>query len=73
MLPGLRFYLQAYMDLRFDRPIGMAVGYIPWTAIAHWGAVHGVQCPDELRVLARYVRALDAEEMAQAGQGGKGK
>lgn len=59
LMPGLDFYLQAYIDLLPDRQIGMAAGQIPWYNIKQYAMHHGINCPDEFDVLLRYIRVLE--------------
>lgn len=61
LLPGLDIYLNAYNELQSDRSIGMAAGPIPWYSLIRWAEFHGMTDPDDVDVLIRYVRAMEAE------------
>lgn len=58
LMPGLDFYLSAFNELSTCRPIGMAAGPIPWTAIVAYAQSYGMdeEAEDYLRQM---VRALD--------------
>lgn len=60
LLPGLDFYMEAYIELLPDRQIGMAVGLIPWYNIKQYAIHHGVDCPNEFDKLRRYIRTLES-------------
>lgn len=60
LLPGLDFYMQAYMELLPDRQIGMAAGMIPWYNIKQYACHHGVDCPNEFDRFLRYIRTLES-------------
>ncbi|MAR56003.1 MAG: hypothetical protein CMM93_02365 [Rickettsiales bacterium] len=62
LLPGLDIYLTAYRELKSDRPIGMAIGLIPWSSIHRWAIFHGLTLPDDVAVLEHHIRALESEE-----------
>lgn|SRR5690606_30045857 len=59
LLPGLDFYFTAYRELRYDRPVGMAMGPIPWSSIIKWGELHGITDLDDLAVLEHHIRAME--------------
>lgn len=59
-MPECTVVLSCFDALVHDRPIGMALGAIPWTAILGWAEVHGWSDPDDLAFLARGVRIVDA-------------
>lgn len=76
LLPGLDFYFTAYNELRYDRPIGMALGPIPWSSVVKWGEIHGIHDPDDLAVLETHIRAMESvmakfEAERNSGKGGK--
>lgn len=56
---GLEFYIQAYVELIYDRQAGMTVGYIPWHIIKTYAEHHGITCPNEFDKFLRYIRALE--------------
>lgn len=58
LLPGLDFYLQAYFDLQNDRPMGMAVGPIPWSSIVTWAQINDMDA-DDLHELNYLIRAME--------------
>lgn len=59
LLPGLDFYFTAYKELRYDCPIGMEIGPIPWSSIQKWGEVHYIRSPDDLAILESHIRSLE--------------
>ena len=59
LLPGLDFYFTAYRELSYDRPVGMALGPIPWSSIIKWGELHGITDLDDLDVLIHHIRAME--------------
>lgn len=72
--------VQAWNDLSTCRPIGMAVGPIPWTSIVTWCEYHGFD-REASDVMLYVIRQLDAEraereakdaEIARATGRGKG-
>lgn len=58
LLPGLDFYLLAYDELIYDRPMGMTVGPIPWSSIDRWAVRNGVG-NDEFNTLVNHIRAME--------------
>jgi hypothetical protein len=50
--------LRAWGDLSTCRPIGMAVGFIPWTAIIEWARFHGLD-REATQILVDVIRKLD--------------
>lgn len=58
LLPGLDFYFTAYRELRYDRPIGMTLGPIPWSSVVRWGELHGLDV-DEIGDLEHCIRAME--------------
>ena len=58
LLPGLETYYEAFVELSTDRPIGMGIGPIPWTAIDLYAWRHGFS-GDGFDYLLYMVRALD--------------
>ncbi|WP_432612508.1 phage tail assembly chaperone [Azospirillum brasilense] len=73
--PGLRRFWRAFQDLSGDRPVGMAVGAIPMTAmLAYAKDIDGDTDPQNLRRFVRFVRAIDDEFLkAEASKGSKGQ
>lgn len=59
MLQGADFYLTAYNELQYDRPIGMGIGAIPWSSIIRWAEFHGLSCSDDVDDLITIIRALE--------------
>jgi hypothetical protein len=59
LLPGLDFYLNAYLDLRHDRAVGLAYGPIPWSSIVRWAELHGIATPDEIADLQFIIRQVE--------------
>lgn len=62
LLPGLDFFFQAFTELQSERQIGMAAGPIPWYSIIKWAEFHGMTDPDDIDVLLRYIRAMEATQ-----------
>lgn len=56
--PGLKYYFDAFMALSSCRPIGMAEGRIPWTAVSQYARDHELSSAD-LDDLWTLVCALD--------------
>ncbi len=50
--------VEAWQDLSTCRPIGMAVGAIPWPAIVQWCEWHEID-HDIAVILVRIIRQLD--------------
>lgn len=59
VLPECKVVLSCFDDLALDRPVGMALGAIPWTAVRTWAEAHGWDDPDDLAFLSRGVRLVD--------------
>lgn len=55
---GVALCLTAWAELSTCRPIGMAVGPIPWTAIIEWARFHGLD-REATGVLVSVIRRLD--------------
>ena len=53
--------LRCWGDLSTERPIGMAVGPVPWSAIVRWCEFHGLD-RDATRIILHVVRQLDNEQ-----------
>ena len=56
--PELELYFSGFMDLRYDRPIGMGFGPIPWMTIQHYCAVRGFDA-EQSEAMHHYCRAMD--------------
>ena len=56
---GGECYLDAWHMLSSDRPIGMAMGMIPFTAIDRYAARFWFNDPDDFARLVRIIHALD--------------
>lgn len=73
LLPGLDFYFTAYRELRYDRPVGITLGPIPWSSIVKWGELHGLDV-DDITVLEHHIRAMESVAAAfEAKREEKGK
>lgn len=59
LLPGADEFLTAFWELSTDRPVGMAVGSIPFSSISAYALWHSYEGADELAVLVRMIRACD--------------
>jgi hypothetical protein len=56
--PECAWYLEAFKELTWSRPLGMSsLGYIPVGEIVAWAAANAVE---DVPTLIRHVRALDA-------------
>lgn len=72
--------LEAWADLSTERPVGFAVGAIPWSRIVAWCEFHGLD-REASQVLIHVIRKLDidraeaqaAEDARKKATGGKGK
>ena len=62
-MPGSGFYLAAFWELNSDRPVGMAVAPIPFSAIDRFASRHEID-GEEFEFLVRMIRAMDAAAMA---------
>lgn len=72
--PGLSPYIAAFTDLQGDRPVGLAPGPIPTTAIlAYAKEVEEVTNPEDLRFFLRAVRAIDGAWLTADAQGRKAR
>lgn len=58
----LQFYLDAFQSLRYDRPIGMAVGPIPWSSLDRYAQRYDI---GDFAKFERYIRAMEAVVMEQ--------
>ena len=56
---GLDFYLRAYHELSYDRPIGMSLGPIPWSSIERYATKYGVVDLDDFAVFESHIRAME--------------
>jgi len=59
LLQGLGFYLNAYDQLQYDRPVGMSVGAIPWSSVINWCKLHRIYDINEIEIVLKYIRALE--------------
>jgi len=59
LLPGLDVYLNAYQELCYDRPVGFAVGSIPWSSIIKWCEFHELHDINDVNTFVRYIRKLE--------------
>lgn len=55
----LAFYMDAFWTLTGDRPMGFALGPIPFTAMATYARQYGIDRRDEFDRFARLMRMLD--------------
>ncbi len=53
--------MNAYIDLKNDRSMGMAMGPIPWSSVVLYASVHNLDA-DELYELNYLIRAMEAAE-----------
>lgn len=60
MWEHLDFVWSAWWELHTDRPIGMAVGPIPFTAIDAYAGRYGIGALDAFEAFAGLIRAMDA-------------
>ena len=59
LMPGLKFYFDAFNELCTERQLGMAVGLIPWSKIMEYGKHYDLE-HYELDRLLKYVRVLES-------------
>lgn len=59
LLQGLGFYFTAYQELKYDRPIGMSLGPIPWSSVVKWAELHDIHDLDDLDELHQYIRSME--------------
>ena len=64
LLPGLEFYFNAYIQLRYDKQIGFTTGPIPWSSVIKWCNLHNIYDINDIEVVLRYIRALENAEFA---------
>lgn len=62
LLPGLDFYFKGYQQVKFDRPMGFGVGFIPWTSIIKWCEVNDIRDINDIETTVRYFRSMEAAE-----------
>lgn len=61
MLPASAFYWAAFCTLETERPIGMAVGPIPWSKACDYAREHGFDDRDDLADFWQIIARLDGE------------
>ncbi len=54
--------MEGFRELKSDRPIGMAVGQIPWSSIIKWCEVYGIHDINDKDTVIRYFRAMENAE-----------
>ena len=60
-MPGLQLYLDAFMDLDQDRPVGLGgIGAIPFISIDTYARRIGLDAPDDFRLFMTLIRRMDA-------------
>lgn len=59
MWEHLQFTWSAFWDLNTDRPVGMGVGPIPFTAIDRYADRYGIEGLDAFDALRELIRAMD--------------
>jgi len=59
LMIGLDFYLRAYHELSYDRPIGMTLGPIPWSSVDRYAAKYGIVDLDDFSVFESHIRAME--------------
>jgi len=64
----LQFVWSAWWELHTDRPVGMAVGAIPFSAIDRYAARYGIDGMDHFDAFREAVRALDGAYLKWAGE-----
>lgn len=60
--PEVAWYLEAFNELTWSRPVGMGIGYIPISEVVAWADANGVE---DVALLIRHIRALDAVYVAE--------
>ena len=63
LMTGLEFYLNAYEQLKADRPIGLSVGHIPYSSITTWCHINKIRDINEIDKFIRYIRAIEKVEL----------
>ena len=58
LILGSELYMDAYLELQHDRPVGMSAGAIPWTAIESYGRANGFDA-EQLETLHYTIRKAD--------------
>jgi hypothetical protein len=61
ILPVAAFYWSAFCALETERPIGMAVGQIPWSRALEYATEHGIVDADEFTDFWQIITRLDNE------------
>lgn len=56
LMPHLVFYMDAFNSLRYDRPIGMVAGPIPWSSLDRYAQRYDV---GDFDVFESHIRALE--------------
>lgn len=67
MLIGLGLFWEAFWDLMNSRPVGMALGHIPWTAVNEYANVMEI-VGDQRLDLYYHVRKLDEAYLVHANK-----
>ena len=67
LAPGLDLYLDAFYALDSSRPIGMALGRIPWLAIREFGREMSMDA-EELQRLHYLISRLDAHYLTRENE-----
>jgi len=54
--------MKGYTALKYDRPVGMGVGAIPWSSIIKWCEVYHIHDINDIETVIRYFRAMENAE-----------
>ena len=63
MLPGAAWMIDAFFALMGDRPVGFGAAPIPFSAIARYAAMYGLEGPDDFDPFNRLIQAMDCAWM----------
>lgn len=64
----LAFEWVAFRRLARDRPVGLSIGPIPWTAIDRYAARYGPHDPDAFDRFERLIAAMDDVVVKRAAE-----
>lgn len=63
-----RFYWDSFQDLSTERPIGMGLGPIPYSAIRRYGDEYGMVSRDEFDFFADIIQGMDTEFISMSNK-----
>jgi len=62
-LPGAQWVFEAFLALMGDRPVGFGVAPIPFSAIAGYARLYGLDDPDDFEPFIALIQAMDTAWM----------